>query len=114
MSKSSGVFPESGWSDEPMLEALAAIHANELERAHRVLQTIVRQEPNNFEAWLLLGWTAPNPLAAVGYFQRALGINPDSALAKDGLAQAKKEAARARAEIARAATSGQPRNALTI
>lgn len=97
-----------------MQEALAAFHANEPERAHRALQVIVRREPNNFEAWLLLGWTAPNPLAAIGYFQRALGINPESALAKDGLAQAKKEAARARAEIARTATKDQPRNALTI
>jgi len=114
MSKSSGGFPESDWSDDPMREALAAIHANETDRAHRSLQLIVRREPNNFEAWLLLGWTAPNPLAAIGYFQRALGVNPDSAIAKDGLSQAKKEAARARAEIARAAAGGQPRNALTI
>lgn len=114
MSKSSGVFSGSDWSDDPMQEALAAFHANEPDRAHRSLQLIVRREPNNFEAWLLLGWTAPNPLAAIGYFQRALGINPDSALAKDGLSQAKKEAARARAEIARTAAGGQPRNALTI
>jgi len=114
MSKSSGVFPESDWSDKLMLEALTAIHANQLDRAHRSLQMIVRREPDNFEAWLLLGWTAPNSLAAVGYFQRALGVNPTSAIAKDGLAQAKKESARAQAEIARVATGGQPRNALTI
>src|SRR5688572_7684357 len=107
MSQSPGAFPESDWSDDPMLEALAAIHANEPDRAHRALQLIVRREPNNFEAWLLLGWTAPNPLAAIGYFQRALGVNPNSALAKDGLIQAKKESARARAEIARAATGDQ-------
>jgi len=97
-----------------MLEALAAIHANEPESAHRTLLAIVRREPKNFEAWLLLGWTAPNPPAAVGYFQRALAINPHSALAKDGLTQAKRESARLRAEISRAAASGQPRNALTI
>ncbi|MBI3242585.1 MAG: CPBP family intramembrane metalloprotease [Chloroflexi bacterium] len=71
--------------ETPFVAALAALRANRPDAAHQLLQTAVKLDPAHFQAWLLLGWTAPTPAAALDYFKQALVLEPDNPLAADGL-----------------------------
>ncbi len=68
--------------------AQAAVRAGQLAHARGLLVAATVLHPSNLEAWLLLGWIAPEPATALDCFQRALAIDPGNVLAADGLAWA--------------------------
>lgn len=92
----------------------AAIRSGRLTRAHGLLLAATVLEPQNFEAWLLLGWISPDPSAAITYFQRALELDPGNLLAKDGLAWATERASGARPNASRDAIGASPEVAIPV
>lgn len=74
-------------------DALAAAQAARLgghwREAQAILESLVREEPRNADAWLQLGYAyaaEPDPAAARAAFERALDLAPDYDDAKIGLA----------------------------
>jgi uncharacterized protein len=74
---------KDGLNQDPLQEALEAIHSNRLGLAHRLLLQAVHTKPQDIQIWLLLGWTAPTSASAAFYFHRLLEEHPDNPLARD-------------------------------
>ncbi len=68
--------------DEPLGERFAVFHEYYLEEA--------RRHPQDVQVWLALGWSAPNGLRALRYFEQARLLEPRHALTLFSLAWAKK------------------------
>ncbi len=67
-------------SAETMQQARIAIRKGQLEEARRLLRQLVRDDPQNYAAWLLLARATPSPSAALEYVKRAESVRPDSLL----------------------------------
>jgi lipoprotein-anchoring transpeptidase ErfK/SrfK len=77
-------------SAETMQQARSAIRKGKLAEARRLLRQLVRDDPQNHVAWLLLARATPSSTAALEYVQRAELLRPDSLLvhrARAGLEQ---------------------------
>lgn len=61
-------------------QAKIAIRAGHLAEARRLLRQLVRDEPQNYVAWLLLARATPSPQAAMAYVKRAEALRPNSDL----------------------------------
>lgn len=61
-------------------QAKVAIRAGHLAEARRLLRQLVRDEPQNYVAWLLLARATPSPQAAMAYVKRAEALRPNSDL----------------------------------
>ena len=53
-----------------------ALKAGRQQEARALLQEVVRAEPDNYRAWLLLAAVAPSPRASLDYVARAERLNP--------------------------------------
>jgi lipoprotein-anchoring transpeptidase ErfK/SrfK len=60
--------------------ARIAIRKGDLAEARRLLRQVVRDDPQNHAAWLLLAKVTPSPEAAAEYVKRAESLRPDSQL----------------------------------
>jgi lipoprotein-anchoring transpeptidase ErfK/SrfK len=58
-----------------------AIHEGELPQARRLLRQLLREDPRNHTAWLLLAKVTQSPQAALEYVKRAERLQPDSYIA---------------------------------
>jgi len=67
-------------STETMKQARIAIRKGQLAEARRLLRQLVRDDPQNHVAWLLLARATSSPTAALEYVQRAESLRPDSLL----------------------------------
>ena len=65
----------------------------EQRRLYHLLVTLMQDDPDDLEGWLLLGWTAPTPHAALRHFNYVLSLNPQNHYAKEGLAWARENLA---------------------
>lgn len=59
--------------------AQSALEAGRVAEARRILQRAVRENPEDYLAWLLLARTAASPQAALAYVRRAEMLQPDDA-----------------------------------
>lgn len=69
-------------SIETMQQARNAIRKGRLTEARRLLRQLLRDDPQNYAAWLLLARATPSSKAALEYVKRAEAIQPDSLLVK--------------------------------
>lgn len=77
-------------SAKTMQQARIAIRKGQLTEAKRLLRQLVRDDPQNHAAWLLLARATPSSKAAMEYVKRAEAVQPDSLLvqqARTGLEQ---------------------------
>ncbi len=77
-------------SVETMQQARIAIRKGQLAEARQLLRQLVRDDPQNHAAWLLLAKVTSSPEAASDYVKRAESLQPDSLLvqqARVGLEQ---------------------------
>lgn len=58
-------------------QAQAAVEGGDVALARRLLQQAVREDPQDFMAWLWLAYLAPSHEAALSYLQRAEMLAPD-------------------------------------
>jgi tetratricopeptide (TPR) repeat protein len=75
-------------------QAVAAIKANDNEKARRLLVEVVRTNPRHEQAWLALASVLTDMAQAVDCLKRVLILNPNNTTAKDWLAFAEQEMAR--------------------
>ena len=68
-----------------MQQARMAIRAGHLSEARRLMRQLVRDDPQNHVAWLLLARATTSPQAARAYVKRAEAIRPDSSLVQSEL-----------------------------
>jgi hypothetical protein len=73
--------------DEQMAEAIAAARSGRRQEARRLLTTILAHDPNNEKALLWLSGVVDTREAQIRCLRRALAINPDSQMARVGLAR---------------------------
>ncbi len=67
-------------SAKTMQQARIAIRKRQLTEARRLLRQLVRDDPQNHAAWLLLARVTPSSKAASEYVTRAESLRPDSLL----------------------------------
>lgn len=89
-------------------QALAAARQKDFGTARALLKQLVKQDPNNLNAWLLAGMVVKSRSDSIRCYQRALQIDPTNAHAKQKLAQLESEAPVATASVQPAAS--QPVN----
>jgi hypothetical protein len=65
---------------ETMQQARTAIRKGDLSKARRLLRQVVRDDPQNHAAWLLLAKVTPSTAAAAEYVKRAELLQPNSSL----------------------------------
>src|SRR5574341_2502740 len=75
-------------------QAVAAIKANDNEKARRLLVETVRANPRHEEAWLALASILIDMDQAIDCLKRVLTLNPNNTTAKEWLAFAEQEKAR--------------------
>ena len=68
-------------------QALAAARQGDLATARTVLKQLLKQEPQNIDAWLLGAQVVETNLDAIRCYERILKIDPNHAYAKQKLAQ---------------------------
>jgi len=66
----------------PLIQARNFIQAGRLNDARALLVDLVRQNPNNDQAWLLLSHTLSDPQQKIDCLERALRLNPRNADAR--------------------------------
>jgi lipoprotein-anchoring transpeptidase ErfK/SrfK len=71
-------------SAETMQRARIAIRKGDLAGARRLLQQVIRDDPQNHAAWRLLAKITPSQEAAAAYVKRAESLRPDSLLVQRG------------------------------
>lgn len=82
-----------GKADTLLSQAQAAACAGRKLEARRLLTAAIRLEPNRADLWISLARVASSPGATVDYLTRALALDPDSQLARDGLHWAQQQVA---------------------
>jgi tetratricopeptide (TPR) repeat protein len=76
---------------EKVREAIAATRAGQKREAQLLLAEALQENPNDGNAWFLLGNLVDSPEKRLAYFGKALAINPDNAKAKRQLVQAQRQ-----------------------
>jgi tetratricopeptide (TPR) repeat protein len=76
---------------EKVREAIAATRAGQKREAQLLLAEALQENPNDGNAWFLLGNLVDSPEKRLAYFGKALTINPDNAKAKRQLVQAQRQ-----------------------
>ena len=66
-------------------EAIAAVKAGQTVRARQLLITILRQDPNNEQAWLWMSAVVDTDEAKAMCLEKVLALNPQNAAARRGL-----------------------------
>jgi tetratricopeptide (TPR) repeat protein len=66
-------------------DAVAAARAGQREQAHTLLQDIVRDDPNNADAWVWLGGVEADPAAQYRALEHAVALDPGNQRAREGL-----------------------------
>ena len=74
-----------------MQQARIAIRAGHLAEARRLMRQLVRDDPQNHVAWLLLARATPSPQAAMEYVKRAETVQPGSPLVQRELLRLSKK-----------------------
>ncbi len=70
----------------PSLDEIhAALAAGQKRTALRDLARLLKDEPKNLEAWLLLGQNVDDPQRKADCYRKALELDPDNPLAKQGM-----------------------------
>lgn len=60
----------------PLQHAAQLLKAGEKGQASQVLRSLLREEPNNVDAWVLLSYTLDDREKAIKVMERAIGIDP--------------------------------------
>jgi tetratricopeptide (TPR) repeat protein len=68
-------------------QAVAAAKQKDFESARTLLKQLLKQEPNNLDAWLLGAYVVESRSDAIRCYERALQIDPNHAYAKQKLAE---------------------------
>ena len=68
-------------------QAVAAAKQKDFATARTLLKQLLKQEPNNVDAWLLGAYVVESRPDAIRCYERALQIDPDNAYAKQKLAE---------------------------
>jgi tetratricopeptide (TPR) repeat protein len=68
-------------------QAVAAAKQKDLATARTLLKQLLKQEPNNIDAWLLGAYVVESRSDAIRCYERALQIDPNHAYAKQKLAE---------------------------
>jgi tetratricopeptide (TPR) repeat protein len=68
-------------------QAVAAAKQKDFATARTLLKQLLKQEPNNVDAWLLGAYVVESHSDAIRCYERALQIDPDNAYAKQKLAE---------------------------
>lgn len=76
---------------EKVREAIAATRAGQKREAQLLLAEALQENPNDGNAWFLLGNLVDSPEKRLAYFGKALAINPDNVKAKRQLVQAQRQ-----------------------
>lgn len=66
-------------------QAIEAIKQGNKSNARTLLENVIKNEPNNEEAWFLLAHVAQTPEQARTYLERVININPNNERAKQQL-----------------------------
>lgn len=67
-------------------QALTAAQAGDRERAYALLDTLLREDPRDDQAWLLMASLTDSQDQALAYLSRALVVNPGNERARAGIA----------------------------
>ncbi len=67
-------------------QAQLAVQRGDKKRARSILREVIRQEPRNEAAWLLLAEFAEKPEHTVAWLEHVLKINPNNVVAREKLA----------------------------
>jgi lipoprotein-anchoring transpeptidase ErfK/SrfK len=94
-----------GKADTLLFQVQAAARAGRKLEARRLLTAAIRLEPNRADLWVSLARVASSPGAAADYLTRALALEPDNPLARDGLRWAQQHVAQNPAAGPRPATA---------
>jgi hypothetical protein len=78
---------EQDTSAELLAQAIQAVKAGNRAEARQLLQTLLKQEPGNEQAWLWLSAAVTNHEAQIKCLQQVLAINPANQSAQRGLAK---------------------------
>jgi lipoprotein-anchoring transpeptidase ErfK/SrfK len=106
---SSMTAPNVSGSIDPLLkQAKTAVQQGNPQQARRLLQQAVRQDPQDYRAWLWLATVAPTPHASLEYINRADMLAPNNATVQKARRWAEKRLAQA-APAAEALTLPAPR-----
>lgn len=70
-------------------QAVAAAKQKDFATARTLLKQLLKQEPNNVDAWLLGAYVVESRSDAIRCYERALQIDPDHAYAKQKLSELK-------------------------
>jgi tetratricopeptide (TPR) repeat protein len=68
-------------------QAVAAAKQKDFATARRLLKQLLKQEPNNVDAWLLGAYVVESRPDAIRCYERALQVDPNHAYAKQKLAE---------------------------
>ena len=68
-------------------QAVAAAKQKDFATARTLLKQLLKQEPNNLDAWLLGAYVVESRSDAIRCYERALQIDPNHAYAKQKLAE---------------------------
>lgn len=68
-------------------QAVAAAKQKDFAEARTLLKQLLKQEPNNLDAWLLGAYVVDSRSDAIRCYERALQIDPNNAYAKQKLAE---------------------------
>lgn len=74
-------------------QARQAMKAGQKQEAHRLLQQVVDQDPENYSAWLWLATVAPSPRDSLDYVKRAEALRPHHPTVQKARAWAEQRAA---------------------
>lgn len=70
-------------------EAKAAADQNKFELARKILNSIIQQDPQNAQAWMVMSEVVDNPTHAVQCLEQVLKLEPNNSLARQKLDQYK-------------------------
>jgi hypothetical protein len=81
------IYEEDAMDETQQLkEAIALVQSGRKDEARAILHDLVRKNPKHELAWVWLAETLPDPFDRVKTLEECLRHNPESALAKNGLA----------------------------
>ncbi|MDX1412775.1 MAG: L,D-transpeptidase family protein [Candidatus Promineifilaceae bacterium] len=82
-------------------QAKLAIREGHISEARRLIRQVIREEPQNYVAWLLLARVTDSPQAAQEYVKRAATIRPDNPLVHSEIKRLDKASVAAKSSASR-------------
>ena len=73
-------------------QAIVATRAGQIEVAQSLLTQLLREDPENANAWFLLGNLVDSQDRQIRYLQKAVELDPENAIAKKQLEQSEQSA----------------------